>query len=111
MNDASKVKVATAVTAVFLGGITAAGLFARSGVEQPATADSARTEVVHRKKVRTVRAPSAPAAEPVAATYAASPAPAAAPQPVSTRVSPTGGGSEDYGDDVGGEHEGEGESE
>ena len=110
MKDASRVKVATAVTALFLGGITAAGLISRSPAD-PATVSSAQTEVVHRKKVRTVRAPSAPAAS-QGASYAVPPAPLAAPQPVSTRVSPTAGEDDDYSDDDGGgEHEGEGESE
>jgi hypothetical protein len=108
MNESSRVKVAAAVTALFLGGITAAGLISREGAEQPATAGSTQTEVIHRKKVRTVRAPSAPAPAP-ATPFASAAAPVAAPQPVSTRVSPSGGedDEDEYGEYGGEDEEGE----
>ncbi len=86
MNDAMKVKVASAVTALFLGGIAAAGLLSRSSGEGSATTGPTTPQIIHRKKVRTVSTPSAPATIPDASYVAA---PAAAPSTVSTPVSPT----------------------
>lgn len=90
MSDAIKVKVASAVTVLFLGGIAAAGLITRSGGEDPAAKGASKPLVVQRK-VRTVSAAGPPATVPAAAYDA----PAAAPSPISTRVSPTGGGGDD----------------
>ncbi len=92
MSDSIKVKVASAVTVLFLGGIAAAGLIARSGGEDPVATGASEPLVVHRTQVRTVRAPSPPATVPGAAYV---PAPAAAPSPISTRVSPAGRGGDD----------------
>lgn len=86
-----KVKVASAVTALFLGGIAAAGLITRSGGEDPVATGASKPLVVDRK-VRTVSGASPPATVPAAAYVHA---PAAAPSPISTRVSPTGGGGDD----------------
>ncbi|MGZ5323971.1 MAG: hypothetical protein ACXWZ3_08030 [Solirubrobacterales bacterium] len=103
MKQTSRTKVASLITALFLGGLAAAGLATRPDGGATDQVASAKPKVIHKRKVKTVRAPSAPVA--AAPATASAPIPVSSPAPVSSSVSPagsTGNGDED-------EHEGGGE--
>jgi hypothetical protein len=105
MKQTSRVKIASLIAALFIGGLAAAGLATRSGDAATDEVASAKPEVIHKRKVRTVRAKSAPVV--AAPATASAPTPVSTPAPVSSSVSPAGSGG--YGDDDEGGGDAEGE--
>jgi hypothetical protein len=132
MKQSTRVRVAAAVTTLFVGGLAAVGIALRSGGGSTAQEVAApKPQVIHRTKIRRVpakqrkpapsKAPAqtpvsspapapapAPAAAPVVSAPAAQPAVVNAPPRVTSRTSPSGGGG---GENEGGEGEGGSEHE
>ena len=115
MEQPTKIKVASAITALFLGGLAALGLATRPASQETAAVAPVEPKVVHKRTVKTVKVPSAssssgsgaPATTPVASTAAS--VPVSAPAPVASQTSPGAGGGGGYGDDGENEYEGGGE--
>lgn len=102
MAQATKIKFASLITALFLGGLAALGLATRPGSSETVAVAPATGRVIHKRKVKTVRVPSAPTATTQTAAPAAVPSvPVSSPAPVSSSVSPGGGSGSGYGGDEG----------
>ena len=105
MAHGTKIRFASLITAMFLGGLAALGLATRPGSSETVAVAPAKGRVIHKRKVKTVRVPSAPTAATQAAAVPS--VPVSSPAPVSSSVSPGGGSGGGYG----GEGEGEGGGE
>ena len=95
MRSASRLQVATAATALFIGGTVAGGFALRPDDPTSASAPASATpQVIHKRKVRTIQVPAGSAATGSSAPTAvtATPVSAPAPSPVTSRTSPAGGG-------------------
>ena len=102
MKQTSRTKVASLITALFLGGLAAVGLATRPNGGAADQVASAKPKVIHKRKVKTVRAQSAPVV--AAPATASAPIPVSSPAPVSSSVSParsTGGDPDDEGEGEG----------
>jgi hypothetical protein len=92
MRNATRLQVATAATAVFIGGTIAGGIALRDGGSANGSGQaSTAPEVIHKRKVRTIEIPASQPGVTPATAVAATPVSAPAPAPVSSRTSPTGG--------------------